>query len=165
MEKRDTRNNQNPFPSKLVPLQTLRTEVNFCSLAELKTCLDSAQINSFQKESRHSILKLLEGDAAVEKQSRGHALWGSNKGTKPWELSNSENSSVLPVGKNSSSSVLKHPTSAKKKNLKSSKNIPSNSGTTSVTKSRERALGSLPRGSLANASLVTQGQSLYSTPI
>lgn len=157
MEKRDARNNQNPFPSKLVPLQTLRTEVNFCSLAELKTCLDSAQINSFQKESRHSILKLLEGDPAVEKQSRGHALWGSNKGTKPWKLCNSENSSVLPVGKSGSSSVLKHPASAKKKNLsKSSKKFPSESRKTSTTTSRERALGSLPRSSLVNASLVTQ---------
>lgn len=62
---------------KLLPLQ--RPENKFCSLADLKNCLDYAQINSLQKESKDSILKLLEGEKvsadAVDERRCLYTLW------------------------------------------------------------------------------------------
>ena len=78
MEKRESRKNQNHFPCRLLPLQNLKSDVKFCSLAELKTCLDSAQINSFQKESKDSILKLLKCDtSSLDGDRRCYSLWKS----------------------------------------------------------------------------------------
>ena len=85
MEKRDSRKHQSPFPNRLLPLQNLKPDAKFCSLAELKTCLDSAQIDSFQKESKDSILKLLEGDRAPEIDERRYTLWKSCRKQMPWE--------------------------------------------------------------------------------
>lgn len=96
MEKREFRKPQQPFPCRLIPLQNLKTEIKFCSLAELKTCIDSAQINSFQKESKDSILKLLEGDKQPSDiDSRCLSLWSNCKSnsSKPprWEAKGLKN--------------------------------------------------------------------------
>ena len=81
--------NQHPFPCRLLPLQNLKQDVKFCSLAELKTCLDSAQVNSLQKESKDSILKLLEGDIrSSEIDSKCLSLWKNCRKKPPavpWE--------------------------------------------------------------------------------
>lgn len=95
MEKRESRKNQHPFPCRLLPLQNLKPEIKFCSLAELKTCLDSAQINSFQKESKDSILKLLEGDIrSSEVEKRCFSLWKNSRNEShsvPWETKELKN--------------------------------------------------------------------------
>ena len=90
MDKKETRKTQHPFPCRLLPLQNLRQDVKFCSLAELKTCLDSAQLNSLQKESKDSILKLLEGDIrSSDIDSKCLSLWKNGRNGKkppvPWD--------------------------------------------------------------------------------
>lgn len=100
MDKKETvRKPQHPFPCRLLPLQNLRQDVKFCSLAELKTCLDSAQVNSLQKESKDSILKLLEGDIrSSEIDSKCLSLWKNDKKKPPsipWDTCKVKNKEKL----------------------------------------------------------------------
>ncbi|KAL5263499.1 hypothetical protein ACHWQZ_G008763 [Mnemiopsis leidyi] len=101
MDKKENRKNQHPFPCRLLPLQNLKQDVKFCSLAELKTCLDSAQVNSLQKESKDSILKLLEGDIrSSEIDSKCLSLWKNcrKKPTAvPWENCTLKNKGKSPL--------------------------------------------------------------------
>lgn len=104
MEKRDCRKNENHFPCRLLPLQNLKSEIKFCSLAELKTCLDSAQINSFQKESKDSILKLLKGDSSSsETDRRCYALWNStsnNQSNNPKDCTDNKSKVCITDSRN-----------------------------------------------------------------
>ncbi|XP_063694154.1 tubulin monoglutamylase TTLL4-like isoform X5 [Bolinopsis microptera] len=105
MDKKETRKNQHPFPCRLLPLQNLKQDVKFCSLAELKTCIDSAQLNSLQKESKDSILKLLEGDIrSSDIDSKCLSLWKNGRKkppSVPWETCKLKNKGKVSEKKNS----------------------------------------------------------------
>ena len=75
--------------SRLAPITAAS---RFCSLAELKTCLDTAQVKSQQKESKNSILKLLEdGNPSNEKELYRNGSWNTqNSRVDDWQDNNAD---------------------------------------------------------------------------